>query len=118
MTPLNAIEAKLKRNKAFRYSQTFADMVSAITSKNGDIDSEGYEYFPDREKATAGWEAFNDNDIKSMFELCSDPHSDLVDNGSYVENAECSFIMCDYTVGGLNVRHMVGDSPVITIFSP
>lgn len=108
-------EDRFNRNNAFRYSPTFDNMVAAINAKGGRIDSEGYGYFPEREKASAGWELFNDAEIREMFDLCSDPESEFVDPHSLCWDMECPFPACVYTVGGLRISWITGQGTSIMI---
>lgn len=108
-------EDRFNRNNAFRYSPTFANMVAAINSKAGRIDSEGYGYFPDREKSDAGWDAFDDAEIREMFDLCSNPNSEFIDPGSLLWDMECPFPACVYTIGGLRISWISGQGTSIMI---
>lgn len=108
-------EERFARNRDFRYSPTFSNMLDAINAKGGQIDSEGYAYFPDREKEAAGWELFSDVEIREMFDLCSDPESEFVDPGSLCWDMECPFPRCVFTVGGLRVSWITGQGTSIMI---
>lgn len=113
------ILARREERAAFGRSDTFQRMAKALTSQRESVavDSEEASYFPDRVRATAGWDFASAEDIKLFFAVMSDAHAETVTAGSLSEDDDNPFDNCSFQHFGLNVRVMSGQGTFIRISS-
>lgn len=113
------ILGRRQERATFGCSEVFLRMVKALTSQPESVavDSEEAAYFPDRVRATAGWDFASAEDIKLFFAVMSDAHAETVTPGSLTEDEDNPFDNCSFQHHGLHVSVMSGQGTFIRISS-
>jgi hypothetical protein len=111
------ILARREERAAFARSDVFKRMVAALTgqAQTVAIDSEEAAYFPDRLRATAGWEFASAEDIKLFFAVIAEAHAETVTPGSLTADEDNPFDNCSFQHYGLHVRVMSGQGTFIRV---
>ena len=81
------------------------------------VDDEALAYFPEKTKASLGWEFATKEDIRHFIDIVANPDADTVEPGSLTNDAECTFDNCTFRHYGVNVWMMFGQGTAVSIFN-